>query len=72
MYKTRLTVLKRDIMPNSHKILAILLFDSQVQRIEDGTFDGIPNITYLYLHQNNFTHLPEDIFENLNAKSLKL
>jgi Leucine-rich repeat (LRR) protein len=72
MYKTNLKVLKSEILPNSSWTAAILLFDSAIQRIEDGTFDALTNVEHIYLHQNNFSHLPEGIFESLNTKSLEL
>jgi hypothetical protein len=47
MHKISLKVLKRDMLPNSTWTSQLLLFDSGIQQIEEGAFDGLKNISYL-------------------------
>jgi hypothetical protein len=72
MHKISLKVLKRDMLPNSTWTSQLLLFDSGIQQIEEGAFDGLKNISYLYLQQNNFTRLPKGVFKNFNPLNLKV
>jgi hypothetical protein len=53
-------------------LVSRLLFDSGIQQIEEGAFDGLKNISYLYLQQNNFTRLPKGVFKNFNPLNLKV
>lgn len=62
------------ILSQLHRVRSLDLSNKQIRELKNGDFEGLGNLTWLFLNGNQLTTLPEAVFEDLgtNLQILRL